>query len=128
MTDSVGRVGHLGITDTGLFISIALNGSGTSFVLLTTTDRPHFYNLTAVGNVLTAYVDGVAVTSTAIGSAGIYSANDVWFADGSSDAGSLSKIHYVNFCSAVVPEPATMAALDLGIAALLRRRTRRNAS
>ncbi|MEQ1821791.1 MAG: PEP-CTERM sorting domain-containing protein [Fimbriimonadaceae bacterium] len=124
MTDSVGRVGHLGITDTGVFISTALDGSGSSFVSLTTTDRPHFYNLTAVGNVLTLYVDGAAVTSTAVGAAGIYGANDVWFADGSSAGESSSKIHYVNFSQNAVPEPASLAALGLGVAAMLRRRRR----
>lgn len=125
MTDSAGRVGHLGITDTGVFISTNLAGAGSAFMAMTTTDRPHFYNLTAVGNVLTLFVDGVSVTSTATGPAGVYSPNDIWFGDGSSDAGSLSRTHYVNFSSSPVPEPASLCALGMGIAAMLRRRARR---
>lgn len=125
MTDFQGRVGHLGITDTGVFISTNLAGGGSPFVAMTTTDRPHFYNLTAVSNVLTLFVDGAPVVSTGVGAAGIYAPNDIWFADGSSDAGSLSRTHYVNFSSSPVPEPATLCVLGLGVAAVIRRRVRK---
>jgi hypothetical protein len=102
ISDEVGQLLELGISDTAVRLSVDGNTGLDSFsgplVSLNTTSQFHTYQVDIVSGVGSLFVDGSFITSLAIATAQPYpNLSDVLFGDGTRYEGSQTELRYLDY-------------------------------
>lgn len=118
MNPRIGTMRYDSRPATGASVSASLNGGGNGSAGAPPANQFHVFRMTRTGTLVQAFVDGNLLAQVDPGSS--MGANKVFLHFGGPETADFGEFR-VDFVS-VVPEPASLAALGLGIVALSRAR------